>query len=773
MRHNFKALGEKIIFNRQIIRWWPILLFITVFLIAYRNLWNLGEVAYGDCPAFPISFETAYHNFASVWVSDSWGNTVPRLPSVLIQGLFVSISQGSIAVAQKIYMLLPLPLCFIAMYIFLGRYISSRVARWVGAFIYAVNPHTLGSGFLGGSFGTIYAHGLYPLIIIFSLGIFKKDSPPLERINNALLFTLSLAVAFSFSQAIIIFIFPILVFLWIRLLFAKGLKLFIVSSILLFLSGAVFVLLLAPWFSGAISTILPYLSPKLASTSSFTAETAGQSQQLEVVRACYGSQPIINLLTLQWKSISSWSGWGLLIPLLAFFSLLINKGRKKNAETVLRFSAGAMLVILFMVLTHFHLIDWLFVHLPFLFSFHNTAKISLLLSFFYAILIAFTLESAERRIASVKNWPTKRLFLGLFMIVILMLGIFNRQFFYGGMDLLKNRGKGMFIPSSFYEIKSYLDDQRQQEGPFKTLWLPWTYEEAEVKLRWIEPETLNFPLGLEQFAFSTSKDYVLTVLKHACDENSKNFGALLTYANVRYVIVNLKSALTDPAQVQGIYVVGEPGSFAGILNSKKDIRLVINNPDYLIYENKEKSAVISAAEKIVVVNKTDLNNYDFDYAFHPVVIKEFLSSDAQKEIPGDMVASFSVNNADNFGIFSSLSSDKQVNFTKISEAEYLVILKTRRPVFIIFKQAYHPGWNAYCGKDRLIHIPSFYGNLFLLKDTGNKEVRIIFEGQKNKKMVTKVAIFSWIALLAIIIFNSLMIIVFRLVKGKKENGVKA
>lgn len=735
-----------------------VLVTISLFAFAYRHYWNYEMFAYGDLPVFPGSFKDAFNAFVSSWQPDSRGNILVQLPSLLFQAVFLFILKGNALLAQKIYVLVPLPLAFIAMYFFLGRYIKSRLAKYLGAFIYSVNPHTMGSGFLGGSFGMIYAHALFPLLLIFLFDMFKKDSAPTRRIGNMLLFTFLFGFTFSNSGSIVIFILPVMAFLVIRTLAQKDGR-FLGESVVLILGCLIiFSLLILPWLYGSIHYILPYLCPFLAKVEDIASPTAGPSTQLSVVMGAYSSQRFINMLTLQWREVAIRTIWGFIIPVMAFLSLLLTQYDKKKFRIALKFSIGAVLLLLFFWLTHLKLTGWLFTHFPVLFNFRNTAKPSLLLSFFYASLIAIGVEEIIKRFSGMRSNLQRRLCHGYLLAFIAVIAIFSQQFFTGDMRVRQDRGPGMFIPKSFYETGKWLDERRSSEGFFRTLWLPWVYDETEIKLRWIDQYTLNTVLGLTQYIASPTKDYTQFVTKTLCAGQTRYLGSLLAHANVKYVIVNLLSQQRGRCRFDHNYAFGSPINFAKVLNRQKDLRLIITKPDLSIYENKNFKPHVTAWDKIYFISEENLDILNLSTIKYPLIFEESVSPEQKRwllknsnviSLPGKEMRKRDY-------LLPEEVKSYQCRVTKIRDSEYNIRLETGKPIFVLFGEKHHPKWDAYSEGGKLKHFPAFYGNLFYLDKVGATDIRVVFGEQRAKDITIVISITTWILLLIGVICASLI-----------------
>lgn len=574
------------------------ILIVFLFVYAYRHFWGWGMLAYGDLPVFPTSAREAFDAFVSSWQPESRGNILIQTPRLLYQAALLFVLGGNSVVAQKVNILWPMPVAFITMFIFLRRYVKSRLARYVGAFVYSVNPHTIGSGFLGGSYGMIQAHAVFPLLIMLSLNMLKKGGEATLKIRNMVLFGLLHAFSFSLSGATILFTTPFVGFLLLRTLMERNLKRILTSLTLIIASFGIFFLLLLPWFSFNFSVILRFL-PFLPQTKQ--AAVTDLSVHLATVEHMYGITTMMNMLTLTWRPFTGAYVWGLVLPILAFSSLLVTQSRDRKFKSVISFSVLAVSILLFMYLTHLKLMGWLFLQFPLLFNFRNTAKPSLLLSFAYAPLIAIAIERILKRfggttfysMVKVQKRHARLLSLCFAVFVLFAVALYNKDFFSGDMSLVKNRGKSIFVSETFYEIGEWTAERRDAEGFFRTLWLPWTYGETEIKVRWIDQYTLSRPLGLEKYTQAPVDDYIRTLFNTLREGQTDGIGTLLALSNVRYIIVYLASESEGSVKHGDQYLSGDPRSFAAILNKQKDLTLIVQRPDYLIYKNKAAPQILS------------------------------------------------------------------------------------------------------------------------------------------------------------------------------------
>lgn len=89
-------------------KWFSVLvliLFITLFAFAYRKIWDLGMLAYGDAMPFPDSASQAVKTFFSAWQSRSPGIVIPQVPVIsqlaLFEAVFITMSEWQCCASTK------------------------------------------------------------------------------------------------------------------------------------------------------------------------------------------------------------------------------------------------------------------------------------------------------------------------------------------------------------------------------------------------------------------------------------------------------------------------------------------------------------------------------------------------------------------------------------------------------------------------------------------------------------------------------------------------
>lgn len=469
--------------------------FVTIlFLFAYRKLLGCGMIAYADASPFPLDFATAFQSFLSSWHPLAHGTTAPSTMIGLYQAVVLFLSGNNAVLAAKIFHFSALPLGCITMYLFLSRFIRLEPAKIIASLIYVINPPTIGN-FLGGSIGILYAHALFPLVMISLFDIRSNSLEDRAQFSDMLFFALFLALSYSFSTHILIFAFSAIALVLINILLQKGFWAFLKVS-LIFGCALILCYLLTLPFAFYLFSIVRKFVPGAGNLVS------GQSLRdlLWTVQYCFGKSFIVNILRiggehlwfLGYEEGGYWNAAGFTLPLLAFSALLLSFGKRQRRYSV-GFSILAGGLILFIRATKMGPGLYLFRIFPFLLNFRNPSRPTMLLAFAYAPLIAITISGIHQRLVLVN---TKKRDITLFYcFVLLLLSLYMWPFFTGNMAFPMAGRKHIDIAEIFEEAGKWLAAQRAKEGFFRTFWIPLDFEPTEVSLRWLDSDRFGFPLG--------------------------------------------------------------------------------------------------------------------------------------------------------------------------------------------------------------------------------------------------------------------------------------
>lgn len=729
----------------------PFLIFVSltlvVFVYAYRNLLGMGMMQFADLIPFPENAKDAYETFFFSWNPANMGvESHPDIYYFLI-GLFVSIFRNAV-VAQKIFYLSALPIAAIGMYVLLGRFVESEPAKYIAAFIYALNPIAS----YGGPPGPMaFPYALYPFLLFFLLKLLEDKN----RLRNALVFSSLLALALSFSfQGLPTFFVVVIVTLFIEFLLRRDFK-YVVTTVSLVLLSLFLVFLLT----------LPVSIFMVTSSGQVSANWSIQ-HLINDVRCTYSEATLTRLTRmagnaggapqfLGYNGTDLWTLSGYILPLLAFSSLLLVDDQRKR-KYVIFFSLTAILVILQVWLTYKGLTLGLFLRFPVLFVFRSP-KLLALLSLSYCPVIAISLEGIIRRLAICKLQSLAGPFI---LAVIVCVSIYNWPFFTGDMATTKTLERWdtyMHIPSVCSQVSSWTRAHRAKQGFFRTLWLPFEANK-QLSLRWLDPYTFSSFIGAEQAKNLPNVECTQFILDSLCKGEQRNLGDLLAPFNVRYVIVDCSSDQEGPPRLNGLYPQGSPKAFAEILNRQRDLVLVTDKGEFLVYENKKFIPHISVYNNLRFIDsdpKVKSSRFsllnplteagDFDSCRQLVVFTEQLEAEEERFL---RTAHSELDGAvENF-------SSKELEVRKISPTEYQVDLKTKNPVFVVLGETYHPSWSAHVDGKKLAHFKAFYwANGFYLNKAGDFCIKIVFDQQKTRVFLVKVWALAWIFLFGALAFT--------------------
>ncbi len=562
----------------------PIAVFLLLFTQAIRSGFVAGMPAFGDGWPFPPTAGEALKNFFSAWDLRNPGITMPVQPAISVLTIFEALA-GSILLGNMIiaarwfYFYLPMPLMFISMYWFLGKFIKSKTARFIASFIYSVNYFTIGE-LLGGFVPTLYVQVLFP-IILYSL--YRR---------RLFIFSLLFSLAFILSDHVVIFIAPFFLVYVLWRLISEGIIGFLKSGFFI-VSAVVIVVLLT----------LPYTFYYFQLASPFLGGEPLRGDVLEFlignVRDTYRNYRVIDIVRLGGNYFSSLYSLnpfilklGFIVPTLSFawFLFPVNWKKRRLLAGVL-FSFLSFFTIVFIYLTHKFIMVPTFTQFPFLFRFRNPSRPTLFLALAYAPLVALTVDGFLSFVrGKIHSKPVFFIASGVVVLTIITLVLYLKPFFSGDYTFSKNRGSTYTIPDYYYEVGSWLKTRREKIGEFRTLWLPYNHEEAEIKIRYVDPLSYSVPINYGAY---TTNEYLTNMKKTylSLDKLATDSAQLLARAGVKYVVINTNAVTAGAGRARFEYgyqtpwLPGAPGAWEvaiitmGGFNLTKDLGL------FKIYEN--------------------------------------------------------------------------------------------------------------------------------------------------------------------------------------------
>lgn len=725
-------------------------LFVGFFVRAYWRIWKGPMMGYGDCWPFPETARQAFQAFFSAWHQQNPGLDMPVVTVIsfltFFEGVLITLLGGNAVLAQRLFHWLPLPLAFVMMYWALGILTKSRVAKFVASFIYSCNLVSIGE-LLGGYPGSLYVHAIFPVLVVKLYGIYVgikgQETGDRKKVKKDwLVFSLLLAIAYIFSDHVLIIIAPFFILFLLALLISKGIKGVIGGIGLIFGSGVLVFLLTFPYTYFYLRTAFPFLY--------------GESLRQEVlefllgnVRDSYRTWTLGDVVRIGGSSYVKlygqsfeWAEFGYVLPLLAAIPLLFkNNWSAKKIFVILVSGFLSAVTTYFIYATHRYWTLPLFERFPILFRFRNTARPSLFLAFCYAPLIALTIDGW---VSGVGRWlflkkidsssdpcgrqnfwrgqaPRLQIMVALLKllplaVLIVCLFYYYKPFFSGDLTFEKNRGKDAYrITPIYYEIADFLNQKHEEEGFFRTLWLPWNHEEALMKLRYLDPYTFSVPINYGAYKNSSYTQYLLDSYRALADEETGEWGKVIGPASVRYIVLNLDSKETGRARAeygyQTPYLLGAAGDYRRILDGQKDLNLVKETEHYRIYENFSFEPIIG------IHSDNTIQSYEFsDVAARPWRAFE----------------------------------GRGIRYEKTSPTSYTVFFNEPVEGDLILGEAYDPQWQATIADGKILgHFEALgWANGYRLDGSEVGEIHIEYTAQKIKDILVFFSFLTWLYVLA-------------------------
>ena len=584
------------------------LAFLALFVYVYKDLWHYGMLAYGDAVPFPKDLGQAWSYLSSAWDIRSPGaRLVPQihvLYSLLpVEAVLMAVSGRNSIMAQRIFHYLPLPLSFLTMYFLLSRLVGSRFSRFLGGFIYSLNLFMVGE-FLGGFEGNLYIQAFLPILLIWLWRLYKGR----RFVSTTISYTLLLSLAYVLSDHVFLFLLPFLILLLVSSAvrscrsrkwgsFLKVVVALVISHLFIFLITAYhsfyYFKVALPFLSGEKipANVLEFLKRNVDDTYRFF--TLGSALR-------GGGSYFMNL----YAEGEVWARSGFILPALAFswFLFKVNRtGKRLKVGLFLTFLAVVDLV--FINFTRGERLSWLFKDLPFLFRFRNPSRPTLFLLMIYSVLIPLTIDALVSRFRSFKGKivPQASILIALLLSVALAVYYFKPSL-SGDLTMSKNRGIGAQITPRYYDLGAWLSDRHAEEGFFRTFFVPWDHENAEVKLYWIDPYALAVPINYG--AYQPGSSYLPGLKRIYGDlvsRKNKNLSLDLAEYGVKYVIVNLGAKDTYPPaftfDYQTPWLLGSPQLFQGLVENQAGFEYAETVSQFRIYRNVNFSREQISAEK--------------------------------------------------------------------------------------------------------------------------------------------------------------------------------
>lgn len=610
-------------------RKWNILavffLFVS-YLVIYRDVVFAPYVITGV--DFQIPARTPYDQWIGFFTSWSeFGNGFPwgtnwSSYGALLNGVFLLVSNGNGVLAQKL-MMSGVFFASVFMYAFIAKHITrNRIVALTGAIIYAYGPSTVNYGT-----GLVWEYAFFPLVVYFLFNLLGSN----PRFRDAALFVISLDLMIGYGLHLMVFLPLVAIAFFLLNLHGSHDKTDYCIRSLKFLSGSLVLFLLsAPSFTLTLLSLIPL---PITIPGQALAEGWASSTTISQFYNNYGSIPFLNWFLLS----GPYSEYirplvavvGFVFPIVAALALIQRSHSKKLA---LGFSTILVLVLTFVVLIQWKtsIFTWLFYNFPpirllrdsgavlFIISFSVTALISITLGelaqtiehrWNLRLAIVVTLERAHGKLAHIieRRWNvigndkalTPRRLATILLSLILLLSFFlcvpafdPQQHLRGAGYADSSLGRPVPVDSSYSLVLDWLNRQTES-GTFRYQVIPSLFS-ATLALHYSRSP---FWFAPSQSLPATSQ-YAYYSLGALLSNQTRRWGLILAPANIKYIVVIWNTTETDfatgatewratgnPLLQSGPGLSGDYRHYVDLLGAQSDLKLVVTESNYLIYEN--------------------------------------------------------------------------------------------------------------------------------------------------------------------------------------------
>ena len=581
-----KIFSEAILlhFKTKVLRLLPLLVFILIlYPIMILNVASLETLVMGDIDLWPPA-ATMTNLFLNSWQdSTDGGQGKIYTPFVLIKATIVA-AFGQLS-AGKVFLLLLLPSAMISMFYASKIFLNSIYARYLCSFVFAFNPITIGEFISASPLLAFYA--ILPLVLYSFIRLLEADA-----LNKKRILTFSSIAAFSVlilldSLLILPFLLPVIAIVY----FLKHPQLRIVIVKNLFIAIGIISILILPIAIG---------SYKPATALEENAGTQTISDPWADIHYIYAKAHFLNLsklagnegtgmMQLGYNSYDQiWNWTGLILPIMAFSFLVIGGLERRTRYLSISFMLAALVIMILVWATMQEFTYPLFDALPVLFTFRNPRKLMFVLSLVMSLLFALGTTEITRRIKMISR--RKYLQFGFVAIVFSLLLTYNWPIFTFDLGM-KNARKyfpDMYqIPDRYFSIAETVHHDLSL-GQSRTIWLPMDLL-TQYSVIGLNLNSYLLPAG--SVLRGSNPSYYLSLYDSLINDNTDQWGKWLAPANVKYIIVDkLAEQEGEPKLVNKwdtSYPSGDPAEYFELLQDQSDLRLVIDNSQYAIFENTE------------------------------------------------------------------------------------------------------------------------------------------------------------------------------------------
>ncbi|WP_410766312.1 hypothetical protein [Haloferax sp. DFSO60] len=569
----------------------------VVFLIVYAYLLRgitIGRLyTFGDFP--PFYGMGGIEKFTDVWVNQGLGFSYIYHVLPLYMGVLTLI--GGV-LAQNLLFLSFLPIGYLTFVVFGERFIESIPVRHLAAFVYAINPLTIGE-FVNGGMAALIGYAALPLLLHYMYDIVDTDGWEATLKTGAVFGATTVSPWLGFWMVA-----PFAAYLVYRV--REGpktiLKLCVsgVLGVILSLPSVHHMLQRALGFDSGQSVLETTLAWNYTEASLFAvARLAGNHGVMAMNKLGYNTDPAMLI--------------GLVIPGVALLAI-----RQRRLHV---YYAIAGSIIAFMVLTKYGLTTVLFETLPPVWSLRNPVKLQYPLLVCLSILFGAGLETVlgdpreptgllktkrARSGFALTDGGVERGSNALVVALVILALLAYAAPASGALGLQEVRGDGYYVPQEQTELTDDLDGT--------VLWVPYGYT-TQLRLRYAYPDHLGIKSGGVLHGIQNT-EYVSDIYYQFVD-NPDSVHGQLARQGVKYIVVESdppEDITYGPPRVVerwgAPWLWGSPEDYNTALDESSGYEYAYTSGEYTVYRvvdatDRERIEESQGVHRLYYPNATD------------------------------------------------------------------------------------------------------------------------------------------------------------------------
>ncbi|MCD4703960.1 MAG: hypothetical protein K8R64_06665 [Methanosarcinaceae archaeon] len=546
-----------------------LLVILLISVISLRKLLTPDPIIYYDFSGIVPHIE----NLFSTWAYRNIGEQVPiNYYSVFSIPLLLLGNN----IASNLWILLPIPISGISMYVLCRRNTCSPMACFTAAFIYMFNPVIL-DRFLSAHVGILVGYALFPLVLLLTQSMFE---------DRSLRATLLLAIVVAFtssiqSQFLYLSLFLIISYGSLEPLLSRSFQQLVSNAICT--GGMIFV---------TISLMLPTVIQILL----FSAYHAGPSLiNIHYVHSLSTNTEFLNMFRLIGQSGSpfietiyldhwlppAWVMLGFVVPIFAYISIPI-VDRKYRKLSIIIAVIGLMCLVLSTGTMYFsHAYEWLYFNFPFFYAFREPSKFLIPVCLTYSLLTAICLDSIRMHLDKHVFEKRSKMIIsrGVILLLIISQAIFVWPMFTGDNELYTHHPK-YDLSSDYRDTGEWISSHN---GFFRVAVLPYDGFICHT-WQWVSDKPI-IAIGQSDPHSHKYLTYIFDLIEN---KNIDIAASALGYTSTKYVVI--KNADTYPLSSNDWNFVPSryktpPSTLNELFSHSDSFKKVKTFGGYTIYEN--------------------------------------------------------------------------------------------------------------------------------------------------------------------------------------------